>query len=94
MGTFAEGLATRVGFDLTQRILRAYLKEFELVSDEEIRKAMLLLIEKTHNLVEAAGAAPLAAAIKRKDDLRGKKVALVISGSNISLAQLKEILGQ
>ncbi len=92
MGTFAEGLATRVGFELTQEILRSRLDDFVLVSDEEIRKAMLLLIEKTHNLVEAAGAAPLAALIKSKEKLKGSKVAIVMSGSNISLAQLKDIL--
>jgi threonine dehydratase len=92
MGTFAEGLATRVGFELTQRILKSQLEDFVLVSDDEIRRAVLLLIEKTHNLVEAAGAAPLAALIKSKDALKGKKVAVVASGGNISIAQLKEIL--
>ena len=93
MQTFAEGLATRVGFELTQKILRKGLDDFVLVSDEEIKKAILLLIEKTHNLVEAAGAAPLAALIKSQEKLKGKKVALVMSGGNITPAQLKEILG-
>ncbi len=92
MGTFAEGLATRVGFELTQEILRSRLDDFVLVSDDEIRRAILLLIEKTHNLVEAAGAAPLAALIKSQEKLKGKKVAIVTSGANISPAQLKEIL--
>lgn len=92
MHTFAEGLATRVGFELTQEILRAGLDDFVLVSDEEIRKAILLLIEKTHNLVEAAGAAPLAALIKSQERFRGKKVAIVMSGANITPAQLKEVL--
>jgi len=93
METFAEGLATRVGFELTQKILRMYLDDFILVSDDEIKKAILLLIEKTHNLVEAAGAAPLAALIKSKEKFEGKKVALVTSGANISPSQLKQILG-
>ncbi|HXQ92433.1 MAG TPA: threonine/serine dehydratase [Nitrososphaerales archaeon] len=92
MGTFAEGLATRVGFELTQEILRSHLDDFVLVSDDEIRRAILLLIEKTHNLVEAAGAAPLAALIKSQEKLKGKKVAIVTSGANISTAQLKELL--
>jgi len=91
MGTFAEGLATRVGFELTQSILKGRLDSFELVSDDEIRKAILLMIDKTHNLVEAAGASPLAAAINRKEDLKGRKVVLIMSGSNISLSQLREI---
>lgn len=94
MGTFAEGLATRVGFELTQQILREHLDDFILVSDEEIKKAILLLIEKTHNLVEAAGAAPLAALIKTKERFNGKKVAVVTSGANITPAQLKNILAE
>lgn len=92
METFAEGLATRVGFELTQRILKTYLSDFVLVSDDEIKKAILLLIDKTHNLVEAAGAAPLGALIKSKERFKGKKVVIVTSGANISSGQLKEIL--
>jgi threonine dehydratase len=94
MGTFAEGLATRVGFELTQKILRMYLKDFILVPDDDIKRAILLLIEKTHNLIEGAGAAPLAALIQEKSRFRGKKVALVTSGGNFSLAQLKDLLSQ
>lgn len=92
METSAEGLATRVGFELTQEILRRHLHDFVLVSDEEIRKATLLLIENTHNLVEAAGAAPLAGLIKSRESLMGKKIAIVMSGSNITTAQLKHAL--
>ena len=94
METFAEGLATRVGFELTQEILRASLSDIVLVTDDEIKKAILLAIEKTHNLVEAAGASPLAALVKLQAKLKGKKVALVMSGANILPSQLKEILNQ
>ncbi len=55
MQTEAEGLATRVGFDLPQRILRERLDDFVLVSENEIRTAMLQMLERTRNLVEAAG---------------------------------------
>ena len=92
MGTFAEGLATRVGFELTQEILRSRLDDFVLVSDDELRKAVVLLIEKTRNLVEASGAASFAAAMKLQEQLKGKKIAVVMSGSNISTIQLREIL--
>jgi threonine dehydratase len=51
-----------------------------------------VMIEKTRTLVEAAGAAALAAAISMRDRLRGRKVALVCSGGNISPAQLKALL--
>ena len=92
MRTTAEGLATRVGFALPQRILRERLEDFVLVSEAEIRTATLQMIERTRNLVEAAGAAPLAAALKLRDRLAGKRIALVASGGNITLAQLRELL--
>jgi threonine dehydratase len=89
--TFAEGLATRTSFDLPQAILRRDLDEFILVSDDELRAAMRLTIEKTRNLVEGAGAAPLAAACKICDRLRGRRVALIMSGGNVTLAGLREL---
>ncbi len=92
MSTFAEGLATRVGFELPLAILRETLADFILVSEEEIRRAMLLMMEATHNLVEAAGAAPLAAALRIRDRLRGRKVVLDLSGGNITLSALRELL--
>ena len=92
METFAEGLATRVAFALPQAILWNMLDDFVLVSDDEIRRAIVLYIEKAHTLAEAAGAAPLAAALKIADRLRGKNVALVLSGGNVTPAQLRECL--
>lgn len=90
--TFAEGLATRVPFELPQRILWEHLDDFVLVSDDEIRAANRLMLEHTRNLVEPAGAAPLAAALKLGDRLRGKRIALVLSGGNISPAQLASLV--
>jgi threonine dehydratase len=92
METFAEGLATRSPFELPQRILRRLLDDFVLVSDDEIRAAQTRLIETTRNLVEAAGAAPLAAALRLRDELAGKRVALIASGGNVSLEQLRDLL--
>jgi threonine dehydratase len=89
--TYAEGLATRTPFELPQQILWEHLDEFVLVGEDEIRHANRLMIEHTRNLVEPAGAAPLAAALKLKDRLRGKRVALVLSGGNISPSQLAEL---
>jgi threonine dehydratase len=90
--TFAEGLSTRSPFDLPQAILRRDLDDFVLVSDAELKAAMRLTIEKTRNLVEGAGAAALAAAWKLRERLRGQRVALVMSGGNVTLAALKELL--
>jgi threonine dehydratase len=92
MGTFAEGLATRVPFELPQQILRRLLDDFVLVTDDEIRAAQRLMIETTRNLVEAAGAAPLAAALRQRSELAGKRVTLVASGGNVSPQQLAELL--
>jgi threonine dehydratase len=92
MGTFAEGLATRTAFELPQRILWQMLDDFVLVPDAEIRRAVKLMIETTRTLTEPAGAAPLAAALRLRDQLQGKRVALVLSGGNITPDQLKELL--
>jgi threonine dehydratase len=92
MRTVAEGLATRVPFELPQRIMWDLLDEFVLVSEEEIRTATRLMIEGTRNLVEPAGAAPLAAALRLREQLAGQRVALICSGGNISLDQLRTVL--
>ena len=94
METAAEGLATQIGYELTQEILRKYLADFVLVSEDAMVQAILLILEHVRNLAEDAGASPLAAALKIKDRLRGKKVALVLTGGNISMARLKYILGE
>jgi threonine dehydratase len=93
MNTFAEGVATRVPFENTQRIMRKYLDDFVLVDDEDIKTAMVLMLEHTHNLAEGAGAVSLAAALQLKDRLVGKKVVLILSGGNLSLEKLRSILG-
>jgi threonine dehydratase len=92
MRTFAEGLATRVAFELPQRIMWELLDDFVLVSDDEIRAAQRAMIESTRNLVEAAGASPLAAALRLRDELAGRRVALIASGGNASPDQLRELL--
>jgi len=92
MGTFAEGLATRVAFALPQRIMWELLDDFVLVSDDEIRAAQRVLIEARRNLIEAAGASPLAAALRLRDELAGKRVALIASVGNVSPEQLRELL--
>lgn len=93
METFAEGLATRTAFELPQTILWQMLDDFVLVSDDAIRAAQALMIEATRNLIEAAGAAPLAAALGLREQLASKRIALIASGGNASREQLLEALG-
>jgi len=94
METRAEGLATRVAFELPQRIMWEHLDDFVLVDEDELDRAVLLMIEGTRNLVEPAGASPLAAALRLRERLAGKKVALILSGGNISPDQLRELLAR
>ena len=90
--TFADGLALSVPFENTRLILRKYLDDFVLVDDAAIEAAILLLLERTHNLAEGAAAASLAAAIKLKDRLAAKNVVLVMTGGNISMDRLRRLL--
>ena len=92
MRTFAEGLATRQGYELPVKIMHQHLDDFVLVSDEEIRRAIIWMLKCTHNLVEPAGAAPLAAALKLRERLQGRNVVLILSGANITVESLWQIL--
>jgi threonine dehydratase len=90
--TFAEGMATRVTFDLTFEILQRELNDIVTLTEDELREGVRLALETTHNLAEGAGAASLAAAVKLADRLRGKKVVCVMSGGNIDRATLLRTL--
>lgn len=90
--TFAGGLATGEPFMLPQRIVWEGLDDFILVDDEEMRVAIRHYLEKAKTLAEPAGAAPLAAALKIREQIAGKKIALILSGGNISPAELSQCL--
>ena len=91
--TFAEGMATRVTFDLTFGILQRELDDIVTLTEEELAEGVRLALRATHNLAEGAGAAPLMAAVKLRDQLAGKKIVCVMSGGNIDAATLKRVLG-
>jgi threonine dehydratase len=90
--TFAEGMATRVTFDLTFSILREYLDDVVTLSEAELMEGVRMALRTTHNLAEGAGAASLAAAVKLQASLRDRKVVCVMSGGNIDQATLRGIL--
>jgi threonine dehydratase len=90
--TFAAGLATGEPFMMPQQILWEYLDDFVLVEDDELRVAMRLYLERAKTLTEPAGAASLAAAIKLREQLAGQKVALILSGGNVSPDELRQAL--
>jgi threonine dehydratase len=90
--TFAEGMATRVTFDLTFDILKRELDDLVTLSEPEIAEGIRLALRATHNLAEGAGAASLIAAMKLRDHLAGKKVVCVMSGGNIDAATLRRVI--
>ena len=84
--TLADGVATRVPDPEAVRIINRGAARIVLVSDAEIAQAIRLYWSATHNLAEGAGAVALAAAVKERAYLAGKKIGLVLSGGNIDAA--------
>jgi threonine dehydratase len=91
--TFAEGIATRVSFDLPYGIYKEHLDDFILLSEEELAEGVRMALRTTHNLAEGAGSAAIAAAYKMRDSLAGLRVVCVMSGGNIDATKLKWVLG-
>jgi threonine dehydratase len=94
VNTFAEGMATRVTFDLTFGILKQELDDIVLLEEEEIVEGVRAALRLTHNLAEGSGAAPIAAAKKYGSKLAGKKTGVVMSGGNIDVKTLARILAR
>lgn len=92
--TFAEGLATRTAFELPLSIMQDLIDDIVLVSEDELKQAIVLLLEKAHTVAEGAGAASTAAAVKLKDELHGQHVVCVLSGGNLPLTTLQRILAE
>lgn len=92
VATLAEGVATRVTFDLPFSILQRELDDVVTLSEEELAGGIRLALRATHNLAEGAGAAPLAAAMKLRERLAGKTVVCVMSGGNLDAATLMRVL--
>ncbi len=88
--TKADGIAVRVPDEKALACIRQSVARIVQVSDDEIADAIGIYWTDTHNLAEGAGAAGLAAALKERERLRGKRVGLVLSGGNIDLALFNE----
>ena len=85
--TIADGLLTSLG-DKTYAIIATGVEQIITVSDEEIIEAMRFLWERMKLVVEPSGAVPLAAALKEKAVLKGKRIGIIISGGNVDLGKL------
>lgn len=91
--TFADGLAVRVPVAEAFDIYSKGAERIIAVSESEIAAAIRLYFSATHNAAEGAGAAALAALMQEKEQMRGKKVGIILSGANIDSDMFKVVLG-
>ena len=90
--TFADGVACRVPSDEALDIIRNGAARVVRVREDEIAEAIRIYYRTTHNLAEGAGAAPLAALLQEKARYAGKRVGLILSGGNIDMPVMAQIL--
>ena len=91
--TFADGVATREPNPQALQIIRAGASRIERIGEDDIAAAMRAYYEDTHNVIEGAGAAPLAALIRDKERYQGRRVAVVASGGNVDTDVFMQVLG-
>ncbi len=92
--TVADGLVARKPLDLSFRIIKRYVDNILLVTDREIGEAVLALLREAHILAEPSGAASLAALLFKHHPKPEEKVAVIISGANISIGYLTSLLNK
>ena len=90
--TIADGIATGGVSDRTLSLIENHVDEVLTVTDGEIAGAILLLLERAKQLVEGAGAAPVAALLSDALDVTGETVVPLLCGGNIDPARLQEVL--
>jgi threonine dehydratase len=91
--TVADGLGAPMAGELTFEVVRRHVEDVVLVSDDEIGEAMAFILERTKLLVEPAGAAAVAALLAGRVPLGDGPVVAVLSGGNVDLDRLPELLG-
>ena len=94
VSTIADGIAVKSPGDITVELINRYADEVVTVSDTEISEAILLLMERCKQIVEPSGATPVAAVLKGKVDVKGKKVVCLLSGGNIDVSFIQSIIEQ
>jgi threonine dehydratase len=92
INTIADGIAVRVPIPEALELMRARVDEVMLVTDDEILAAMRMLLGDAGLVVEPAGAAGLAAVVKLRDDLAGRRVAVPVTGGNLTEDQFRRWL--
>jgi threonine dehydratase len=92
--TIADGIATGGISELTLGLIREHVDEVVTVSDDQIARAELLLLERAKQLVEAAGASSVAAVLSEDLDVTDETVVPILSGGNIDISMLQTVLTQ
>jgi threonine dehydratase len=90
--TIADGIATGGISELTYDLIERHVDEVVVVSDDEIAEAILVLLERAKQLVEGAGAAPVAALLSEDLDVAGETVVPLLCGGNIDISMLQTVL--
>ena len=94
VSTIADGIAVKAPGDITVELINRYADDVVTVNDNEISEAILLLMERCKQIVEPSGATPVAAVLKGKVDVKGKKVVCLLSGGNIDVSFIQCIIAQ
>lgn len=92
VSTIADGIAVKKAGENTYELIKKYVDDIALVTEDEIAAAILALIEKQKMIAEGAGAVAVAAAMFDKFPLEGKKVVSVVSGGNIDVTTLSRVI--
>jgi len=90
--TIADGIAVKAPGDITVSLINRYVDDVVTVSDSMISDAILLLMERCKEIVEPAGATPVAAVLNGKVDVAGKKAVCLLSGGNIDVSFIQSII--
>ena len=90
--TIADGIAVKVPGDISVELINRYADGVVTVSESEIANAILLLIERCKQVVEPAGATPLAAVLSGKLDVKDKRVVCLMSGGNIDVSFIQSVI--
>ena len=77
---------------ITFDFCKKYVDEYIQVSEDEIKNAMVFMIEKHHKIIEGAAAVPIASLIKKKNLFRNKNVLVVLSGSGVGIDVIREVV--
>ncbi|MGH6828974.1 MAG: threonine ammonia-lyase [Rhizomicrobium sp.] len=90
--TLAEGIAVKQPGTLTTQIVKALVQDILLVNEEAMEQALAMMLEIEKSVIEGAAAAGLAAVLKNRELFRGRKVGIVISGGNIDMRMVSNVI--